>query len=112
VNLARAENHEGAMKKWLKHLNSTPFGFMPSGPRFAATGVASMIETALQPRFRVLSQLKKGRCLGLDDTQVKRIMPKDLPDKTDGIEDPQIMWLIEKMIEAKKERKDSLDAMM
>jgi hypothetical protein len=85
---------------------------MPSGPRFAATGVASMIETALQPRFRVLSQIKKGRCLGLDDTQVKRIMPKDLPDKTDGIEDPQIMWLIEKMIEAKKERKDSLDAMM
>ena len=71
-----------------------------------------MIETALQPRFRVLSQLKKGRCLGLDDTQVKRIMPKDLPDKTDGIEDPPIMWLIEKMIEAKKERKDSLDAMM
>jgi hypothetical protein len=85
---------------------------MPSGPRFAATGVASMIETALQPRFRVLSQIKKGRCLGLDDTQVKRIMPKDLPDKADGIEDPQIKWLIEKMIEAKKERKDSLDAMM
>jgi hypothetical protein len=38
VNLARAENHEGAMKKWLKHLNSTPFGFMPAGPRLAATG--------------------------------------------------------------------------
>ena len=71
-----------------------------------------MIETALQPRFRVLSQIKKGRCLGLDDTQVKRIMPKDLPDKTDGIEDPQIKWLIEKMIEAKKEKKDSLDAKM
>jgi hypothetical protein len=26
------------MKKWLKHLNSTPFGFMPAGPRLAATG--------------------------------------------------------------------------
>jgi hypothetical protein len=25
------------MKKWLKHLNSTPFGFMPAGPRLAAT---------------------------------------------------------------------------
>ena len=58
----------------------------------------------------MLSQIKKGRCLGLDDTQVKRIMPKDLPDKAEGIEDPQVKRLIEKMIEAKKEKKDSLDA--
>jgi hypothetical protein len=32
----------------------------------------------------MLSQIKKGRCLGLADTQVKRIMPKDLPDKGEG----------------------------
>jgi hypothetical protein len=37
----------------------------------------------------MLSQSKKGRCLGLDDTQVKLIMPKDLPDKAEGIEDPR-----------------------
>jgi hypothetical protein len=37
VNLAQAENHEGAMKKWLKRPNSTPFGFMPAGPRRIAT---------------------------------------------------------------------------
>jgi len=60
----------------------------------------------------MLSQIKKGRCLGLDDTQVKLIMPKDIPDKAEGIEDPQIKRLIEKMIEAKKEKKDSLDAKM
>jgi hypothetical protein len=42
----------------------------------------------------MLSQIKKGRCLGLDDTQVKLIMPKDLPDKAEGIEDPQIKRLI------------------
>jgi hypothetical protein len=60
----------------------------------------------------MLSQIKKGRCLGLDDTQVKLIMPKELPDKAEGIEDPQIKRLIEKMIEAKKEKKDSLDAKM
>ena len=60
----------------------------------------------------MLSQIKKGRCLGLDDTQVKLIMPKDLPDKAQGIDDPQIKRLIEKMIEAKKEKKDSLDAKM
>ncbi len=33
MNLAQAENQEGVMKKWLKRLNSTPFGFMPAGPR-------------------------------------------------------------------------------
>jgi hypothetical protein len=60
----------------------------------------------------MLSQIKKGRCLGLDDTQVKLIMPKELPDKAEGIDDPQIKRLIEKMIEAKKEKKDSLDAKM
>ena len=60
----------------------------------------------------MLSQIKKGRCLGLDDTQIKLIMPKELPDKAEGIDDPQIKRLIEKMIEAKKEKKDSLDAKM
>jgi hypothetical protein len=40
---------------------------------------------------------------------VKLIMPKDLPDKAEGIEDPQIKRLIEKIIEAKREKKDSLD---
>jgi len=69
-------------------------------------------ETTQELPKLMLSQIKKGRCLGLDDTQVKLIMPKDLPDKADGIEDPQIKRLIEKMIEAKKEKKDSLDAKM
>jgi hypothetical protein len=58
------------------------------------------------------SQIKKVRCLGLDDTQAKLIMPKDLPEKAEGIEDPQIKRLIEKIIEAKNEKKDSLDAKM
>jgi hypothetical protein len=30
VNLAQAENQEGVMKKWLKRLNSTPFGMKPT----------------------------------------------------------------------------------
>ena len=69
-------------------------------------------ETTQELPKLMLSQIKKGRCLGLDDTQVKLIMPKELPDKAEGIEDPQIKRLIEKMIEAKKEKKDSLDAKM
>jgi hypothetical protein len=48
----------------------------------------------------MLSQIKKGR------------LPKELPDKAAGIEDPQIKRLIERMIEAKKEKKGSLDAKM
>jgi hypothetical protein len=60
----------------------------------------------------LLSQIRKGRCLGLDDTQLNLIMPKDLPDKAEGIEDPQIKRLIERLIEAKKEKKDSLFAKM
>jgi transposase len=69
-------------------------------------------ETTQELPKLMLSQIKKGRCLGLDDTQVKLIMPKELPEKAEGIEDPQIKRLIEKMIEAKKEKKDSLDAKM
>jgi len=69
-------------------------------------------ETTQELPKLMLSLIKKGRCLGLDDTQVKLIMPKELPEKADGIEDPQIKRLIEKMIEAKKEKKDSLDAKM
>lgn len=69
-------------------------------------------ETTQELPKLMLSQIKKGRCLGLDDTQVKLIMPKELPDKAEGIDDPQIKRLIEKMIEAKKEKKDSLDAKM
>jgi hypothetical protein len=38
VNLARAENHEGAMKKWLKLLNSTPFGIKPTEAKSLPSG--------------------------------------------------------------------------
>ncbi|MFN6399694.1 MAG: hypothetical protein ACK449_07345 [Planctomycetota bacterium] len=71
--------------------------------------IALVHETTQDLPKLMLSQIKKARCLRLDDTQVKLIMPKDLPDKAEGIEDPQIKRLIEKMIEAKKEKKDSLD---
>jgi len=60
----------------------------------------------------MLNRLKTSLCLGIDDTPVKLIMPKDIPAEADGVEDPQIRRLIEKMREAKKENKDSLDAKM
>jgi hypothetical protein len=39
-------------------------------------------ETTQELPKLMLSQIKKGRCLGLDDTQVKLIMPKELPDNS------------------------------
>ena len=39
------------MKKWLKRLNSTPFGFMPAGPRLTATYLASVGFMPAGPRL-------------------------------------------------------------
>jgi hypothetical protein len=39
VNLAQAENQEGVMKKWLKHLNSTPFGMKPTEAKESSMAV-------------------------------------------------------------------------
>ena len=60
----------------------------------------------------MLEELKKSLCIGLDDTQVKLIMPKEIPDEESGGDEPQIQRLIEKMKEAKKANQDSIDAKM
>jgi hypothetical protein len=49
-------------------------------------------------------------CIGMDDTGVKLIMPKEIPEIVQG--DLRTQRLIEKMLEAKKEGKTSLDAKM
>jgi transposase len=58
------------------------------------------------------SKLMTANCLGLDDTHVKLIMPKDIPDVPESEQDLRTRRLIEKMREAQKEGKDSLDAKM
>ncbi len=55
---------------------------------------------------RVLQSL----CIGMDDTGVKLIMPKEIPEIVQG--DLRTQRLIEKILEAKKEGKTSLDAKM
>ena len=60
----------------------------------------------------MLEELKKSLCIGIDDTQVKLIMPKEIPDAQSGEDEPQIQRLIEKMKEAKKANQDSIDAKM
>ena len=58
----------------------------------------------------MLEELKKSSCIGIDDTQVKLIMPKEIPDAQSGEDEPQIQRLMEKMKEAKKANQDSIDA--
>lgn len=58
------------------------------------------------------ARLMASRCLGLDDTHVKLIMPKEIPDEKEALQDSRIQRLLEKMKEAQKEKKDSLDAKM
>jgi hypothetical protein len=60
----------------------------------------------------MLEELKKSLCTGLDDTQVKRIMPKEIPDEESGGDELQFQRLIEKMKWAKKANQDSFDAKM
>ena len=58
MNLAQAENQEGVMKKWLKRLNSTPFGLVPAEAELSSyqgslCRVASSLGPAGQKRTRV-----------------------------------------------------------
>jgi hypothetical protein len=60
----------------------------------------------------MLEELKKSLCIGLDDTQGKLIMPREIPDDESGEDELQFQRLIEKMKEAKKANQDSIDAKM
>ncbi len=60
----------------------------------------------------MLEELKRSWCIGLDDTQVKLIMPKEPPDEESGGDEPQIQRLIEKQRVAKKANQDCIDAKM
>ena len=72
--------------------------------------LASEVTEALVKTMQ--SRLMTANCLGLDDTHVKLIMPKDIPDTSEAEQDAITQRLIAKMKEAKKEGKDSLDAKM
>ncbi len=60
----------------------------------------------------MLEELKKSLYIGLDDTQVKLIMPKEIPDQESGGDEPQIQRLIEKMKEAKKANQGNLHVIL
>ncbi len=58
----------------------------------------------------MLSRILGSLCVGIDDTHVKLIMPKEIPRLEAGTVDSRTERLIEKMQEAVKDKKDSLDA--
>jgi transposase len=58
----------------------------------------------------MIRRVLQSRCIGMDDTGVTLIMPKEIPEVVQG--DLRTQRLIEKMLQAKKEGKTSLDAKM
>lgn len=57
-------------------------------------------------------RLLEAHCIGMDDTHTTLIMPPTVPTLDPENKDPRVERLIEKMREAKKLKKDSLDAKM
>jgi transposase len=60
----------------------------------------------------MISRMIGSHCLGLDDTNVTLIMPQSPPTAEQIASDPQMQRLYDKMREAKKDKKDSIDAKM
>ncbi len=60
----------------------------------------------------MLSRLLGANCLGFDDTHTTLIMPREIPKFDPDKTDLRTQRLIEKMEEAIKDKKDSLDAKM
>ena len=84
-------------------------GWVPS--RSSLDYVTDLVNDATQSlttlmRERVLA----ARCVGMDDTHVTLLIPKDLPQQKSDAFDPKLQRLIDKMRQAKKDKKESLDA--
>jgi hypothetical protein len=86
-------------------------GWTPS--RSSLDYIADLVHEATQDIPKVMiSRMLAGNCIGLDDTNVTLIMPKELPTDAQIADDPKWDRLLEKMREAKKDKKDSIDAKM
>ena len=55
-------------------------------------------------------RLLAAHCIGMDDTHTTLLMPKELPQQADNSFDLKLQRLIDKMRQAKKDKKESLDA--
>jgi len=84
-------------------------GWTPS--RSTLDYTMDLMDEAVQELPKLMARrLHASQCIGMDDTGVKLIMPKEIPNLVEG--DLRTPLLIEKMLEAKKDGKASLDAKM
>jgi transposase len=84
-------------------------GWTPS--RSTLDYIMNLVDEAIDPLFKLMAdRVRQSKYIGLDDTNVKLIMPRELPEPVSG--DLRTDRLIEKMQEARKQGKDSLDAKM
>ena len=84
-------------------------GWTPS--RSTLDYLMDLMSEAVEELPKLMSRrVVSSQCVGMDDTGVKLIMPKEIPEVVEG--DLRTQRLIEKMLEAKKDGKSSLDAKM
>jgi hypothetical protein len=84
-------------------------GWTPS--RSTLDYIMDLVDEAVDPLLKLMAdRVRQSKYIGLDDTNVKLIMPRELPEPVTG--DLRTDRLIEKMQEARKQGKDSLDAKM
>lgn len=91
--------------------NYASSGWTPS--RSSLDYITDLVNDVTQELPKLMhSRIMNSLCVGLDDTYVKLIMPKELPQIAEGSVDSRTQRLIEKMREAMADKKDSLDAKM
>jgi transposase len=90
--------------------------FASSGLTLSRSQLDYMLDLAYEATQEVhqlmQARLLESNCIGMDDTHTTLIMPPTIPKLDPQNKDPRVERLIEKMIEAKKKKKDSLDAKM
>jgi transposase len=73
--------------------------------------IPNLVYEAIEPVLKLMiDRLLQSKYVGMDDTNVTLIMPRGMPDHVEG--DSRTQRLIEKMLEAKRASKPSLQAKM
>jgi transposase len=84
-------------------------GWVPS--RSSLDYVTDLVNDTTQGLTTLMRECLLGACcIGMDDTHTTLLMPKELPQQADSAFDAKLQRLIDKMRQAKKDKKESLDA--
>lgn len=84
-------------------------GWVPS--RSSLDYMTDLVNDATQSLTTLMRErILAADCIGMDDTHTTLLMPKELPQQKSDEFDPKLQRLIDKMRQAKKDKKESLDA--